>query len=208
MKDEDFERVQIKSNQTVDIREFVELSEIEPVYFNEPYYLAPAKGGAKAYALLRNALERTGLVGLAKVVIRPPREHLAAIKPLDGILMLETLRFQDELRSPSDVPVPKVEIGPKELEMALSLVKAMASKWAPAKYHDEYREHLMELIEQKVKAGGKELPAPKRQGKQPAQGKIIDLVSLLQESLGQTQKAGKGRSAKTKQARAEHKKAA
>jgi DNA end-binding protein Ku len=208
LKDEDFERVQIKSNQTVDIREFVELSEIEPVYFNEPYYLAPAKGGAKAYALLRNALERTGLVGIAKVVIRPPREHLAAIKPLDGILMLETLRFQDELRSPSDVPVPKVEIGPKELEMALSLVKAMASKWAPAKYHDEYRERLMELIEQKVKAGGKELPAPKRQGKQPAQGKIIDLVSLLQESLGQTQKAGKGRSAKTKQARAEHKKAA
>ena len=122
--------------------------------------------------------------------------------------ILETLRFKDELRDPSEVPLPKADIRQKELDMALSLVKAMTSKWEPSKYHDEYRERLMKIIEQKAKAGGKELPAAKREGKQPTEGKIIDLMSLLQESIGQTQKAGKGRRAKTKQSRPEHKKAA
>src|SRR5947208_3532686 len=90
---EDFEQIEIKSNQTVDIREFVELSEIDPRFFEEPYFLAPEKGGAKAYTLLREALERSGKAGVAKVVIRPPREHLAVVKPLDGVLTLELLHF-------------------------------------------------------------------------------------------------------------------
>src|SRR2546421_10437806 len=98
--------------------------------------------------------------------------------------ILETLRFKDELRDPSEVPLPKADIRQKELDMALSLVKAMTSKWEPSKYHDEYRERLMKIIEQKAKAGGKELPAAKREGKQPTEGKIIDLMSLLQESIG------------------------
>src|SRR4051812_30568300 len=93
---EDFQRVEIKSNQTVDIKEFVNLADIEPRYFDEPYFLAPLKNGDKAYTLLRGVLEKTGLAGIAKVVIRPPREHLAVLKPLDGLLMLETMHFPEE----------------------------------------------------------------------------------------------------------------
>src|SRR5512138_200717 len=98
LKPEDFQRVQIKTNQTVDIKEFVNLADIQPRFFDQPYFLAPEKNGAKAYVLLKTALEKTGLAGIAKVVIRPPREHLALLKPLDGVLMLETLHFADELR--------------------------------------------------------------------------------------------------------------
>jgi DNA end-binding protein Ku len=205
LTEKDFEKVDIKSNQTVDIREFVNLSEIDPRYFDTPYYLAPQKGGAKAYDLLRTALEQTGLAGVAKVVIRPPREHLALLKPLDGILVLETMHFADELRDPKDLDVPKAEAGEKELKMALSLVETMSDKWKPEKYHDEYRESLMKLIEVKIKTGGKETPAPK--GHKATPGKVIDLVQLLQESIGQTAK-GKKRASRTGHWRVAHKKAA
>ncbi|HWH70191.1 MAG TPA: Ku protein [Candidatus Sulfotelmatobacter sp.] len=193
LDEEDFQRVQIRSNQTVDIREFVCLADVEPRFFDEPYFLAPEKGGAKAYVLLRTALEQTGLAGVAKVVIRPPREHLALVKPLDGVLVLETMHFADELRDPAELQAPKAAIGQKELDMAVSLVKTMAVKWDPSKYEDEYRECLMKVIEQKVKAGAKKMPAPKPAPK-PGHAKIIDLVSLLQESLGQSQKASRAKS--------------
>lgn len=187
---EDLQRVQIKSNQLVDIREFVEVAEIEPRFFEEPYFLAPEKAGAKAYNLLRLVLEKTGLVGIAKVVIRPPREHLAAVKPLDGALILETMHFADELRDPAELDIPKAEPGSKELDMANTLVKAMAGKWKPEKYHDEYREALLKLIEQKVKSGAKAMPAPKA-GQKAAPDKIIDLAALLKQSLSQSPKAQK-----------------
>ena len=184
---EDFERVQINSNQVIDIREFVDLSEIDPRFFAEPYFLAPEKSGAKAYALLREALEKSGKVGIAKVVIRPPREHLAALKPLDGSLALELMHFPDELRDPAELGLPSAAIGQKELDMALSLVKSMSDHWRPEKYSDEYRDALLKVIEQKVQAGGRALPAGKRGGK-PAPGKIVDLVSILQDSLNRLQK--------------------
>ncbi len=189
LTDDDFKRVQLPSNQTVDIKEFVNMSEIEPRFFNSPYFLAPIKGGAKAFALLKAVLEQTGLAGIAKVVIRPPREHLAMLKPLNGILVLETLHFVDELRDPAELQPPHTDIGKKELDMALALVQTMTDKWQPEKFHDEYRESLMKLIEQKVQSGSKALPEPKAKGK-PA-GQIIDLVSLLQESIGKTGKAPK-----------------
>ena len=100
LKPDDFQSVQIKSNQTVDIKEFVNVADIQPRFFDQPYFLAPEKNGTKAYVLLKTALEKTGLAGIAKVVIRPPREHLALLKPLNGILMLETLHFAEELRDP------------------------------------------------------------------------------------------------------------
>ena len=187
LKDQDFERVKLKSTQLVDIKEFVDLAEIEPRFFDQPYFLAPEKAGAKAYALLRDALKQTGKAGIAKVVIRPPREHLAVVKPLDGILVLETMHFADELRGPSEVDVPKVATGQKELKMAISLIEGMSDKWEPENYHDEYRDALMEVIEQKIKAGNKELPAPKARGA-ARPGKVIDLVSILQESIAQTGK--------------------
>lgn len=193
---EDFERVTVKSNQTIDIREFVNLSEIDPRYFDRPYYLAPEKQGAKAYNLLRSALKKTGLAGLAKVVIRPPREHLAVLTPLDNVLMLATLHFAAELRNPDELQVPKVEVGDKEMKMALSLVEAMGGEWEPEKYTDEYRQGLLEVIEAKAKSGASKLPAPAK----PREGgkKVIDLVELLQQSLGSAAKTRKSKSPRQK----------
>jgi DNA end-binding protein Ku len=182
LNDEDFQRVEIKSNQTVDIREFVKLVDIDPRFFDEPYFLSPERRGEKAYELLRTTLQKTGLAGIAKVVIRPPREHLAVVKPLDGVLMLETMHFADELLDSEQLQAPKASVGQKELQMAETLVKAMTSGWEPAKYHDEYRESLLKIIEQKVKTGAKKLP-PAKGPRQPAQGKIVDLAELLKQSL-------------------------
>lgn len=201
LTDEDFQRVEIKSNQSIDIREFVQLEEIEPRFFDQPYFLAPEKHGEKAYSLLRTALEKSGLAGIAKVVIRPPREHLAVLKPLDGVLVLETMHFADELRDPAEVNPPKTAVGQKELDMAETLVKAMTSRWDPGKYHDEYRESLTKIIDQKIKAGTKHLPAPKR-ARKPEEKKIIDLAELLQQSLEQSA------TKKPRRHRAVHRKAA
>lgn len=187
---EDFKRVQLKSNQMVEIKEFVDLDQIDTRYFDEPYFLVPEKNGAKAYSLLHDALVQSGKVGIAKVVIRPPREHLAAVRPVDGVMMLELLHFADELRNPKELEIPKADTGKKELDMAMTLVKSMAGKWQPEKYHDEYRKALMELIEEKIKAGGKKL-APAKPGEKPTP--VIDLVSILQQSIA---KAAEGPSKK------------
>jgi len=117
LSEKDFERVNIKSNQTVDIKEFVALDEIEPMFFDQPYFLAPEKGGDKAYGLLREALHRSHKVGIAKVVIRT-REHVAAVKPLGNALVLELMHFSDELADPKALPLPSVVPGKKELAMA------------------------------------------------------------------------------------------
>ncbi|MDB6030265.1 MAG: Ku protein [Verrucomicrobiales bacterium] len=189
INDEDFKRIAIKSNQTVDIREFVNLSDVDPRFFDEPYFLAPEKGGAKAYILLREALERSGKAGVSKVVIRPPREHLAVVRPLDGVLMLELMHFSDELRDPSELKIAAQAVGQKELDMALSLINNMSGRWEPQKYRDEYRDALMDMIQQKIKSKGKKLPAPKEQ-RAPASSKVIDLVSILQKSLSQVEGSG------------------
>lgn len=194
---EDYERVEIKSNQTVDIREFVNLADVEPQFFDTPYYLAPEKKGAKAYALLREVLVQTGLAGIAKVVIRPPREHLAIVKPHEDILILETMHFADELRDPAELKPPAATVGQKELAMARTLVESMTGKWEPEKYHDEYRESLMKVIEEKVKAGDRKLP-PAKSKQKASPDKVIDLVSLLQESLGATAHSSKSK-ARSKQ---------
>jgi DNA end-binding protein Ku len=187
--EEDFERVNIKSNQTVDIKEFVNLNEIDPLFFDAPYYLAPEKGGDKAYALLREALNKSGKVGVAKVVIKT-REHLAAVKPMGDALVLELMHFPDELADVNELDVPhKIDLGKKEMDMAESLIETMSDKWEPEKYKDEYVEALTKVIEEKVEAGGKEAPAGKKAGPKPT--KIIDLVAVLQESLKQTQQEKK-----------------
>ena len=197
LEEEDFKRVQITSNQTVDIKEFVDLDQIDPMFFDQPYFLAPEKGGAKAYVILREALQKTKKVGIAKVVIKT-REHLAAVKPLKDALVLELMHFADELADPNQLNLPpSKEIGQRELSMAESLVKSMAGKWEPEKYKDEYREALMEVIEEKVKSGGKGAPAGKVA--QPKSTKVVDLVAVLQESLKQAQ-GGKKKPAKHRKA--------
>jgi DNA end-binding protein Ku len=184
LKDEDFQRVDVEATQTVDIQDFVELDEIDPIFFYKPYYLEPQKGGDKAYALLRDALKNSKKVGVAKVVIKT-REYLAGVKPEDGVLVLELMHFADELADPGKLHVPKkTDVGKREMNMAKSLIDSMSSKWNPEKYKDDYREALMEVIEEKVEAGGKEIEEKPKKAPKPT--KVIDLVSVLQKSLDQT----------------------
>jgi len=184
LKDEDFERVDLEATQTVDIQDFVDQEEIDPIFFYKPYYLEPQKGGDKAYVLLRDALKDSGKVGIAKVVIKT-RQYLAGVKPEDGALVLELMHFADELADPGKLHIPKkIEVGKREMNMAKSLIDSMSSKWNPEKYKDDYREALMEVIEEKVEAGGKEIEEKPK--KAPKSTKVIDLVSVLQKSLEQT----------------------
>jgi DNA end-binding protein Ku len=207
LKDEDFQRVDLEATQTVDIQDFVETDEIDPMYFYKPYYLEPQKGGDKAYVLLRDALEETKKVGIAKVVIKT-RQYLAGVKPEDGVLILELMHFAEELADPEKLHVPKkLEPGKREMDMAKALVGTMSSRWNPEKYHDDYREALMEVIEEKVEAGGKEIEEKPKKAPKPT--KVIDLVSVLQKSLeqsGGTKKKSVGRRAA--RSTAHHKKAA
>jgi DNA end-binding protein Ku len=205
---DDLNKVNVASNQTVDIREFVDLKDIDPMFFDQPYFLAPEKGGDKAYSLLREALAESGKVGIAKVVIKT-REHLAAVKPLGKALVLELMHFADELADPTELNLPSVEPGKKELAMAEQLIRSMSEKWKPEKWKDEYREAVVKMIEEKVAAGGKEAAtphAPKRKATN-----VVDLVSVLQQSLDAQGKGGHSasakKSAKKKSAHA-HKKAA
>ena len=184
LKEEDFQRVDLEATQTVDIKDFVDQGEIDPMFFYKPYYLEPQKGGDKAYALLRDALKNANKVGVAKVVIKT-RQYLAGVKPEDSALVLELMHFADELLDPEKLHVPKkTEVGKREMNMAKLLIDSMSSKWEPEKYKDDYREALMEVIEEKVEAGGKEIEEKQRKAPKPT--KVIDLVSVLQKSLEQT----------------------
>src|SRR5437588_5212033 len=195
LKDEDFQRVDLEATQTVDIKDFVDLEEIDPMFFYKPYYLEPQKGGDKAYALLRDSLEDSKKVGIAKVVIKT-RQYLAGVKPEDGVLVLDLMHFADELADTEKLHVPnKVEVGKREMTMARSLIDSMSAKWNPEKYHDDYREALMEVIEEKVEAGGKEIEEKPKKAPKPT--KVIDLVKVLQQSLEQT---GKAKAKSTKRA--------
>jgi len=184
LKNEDFQRVDVEATQTVDIQDFVKQEEVDPVFFYKPYYLEPQKGGDKAYALLRDALKKSGKIGIAKVVIKT-REYLASVKPENGALLLELMHFAEELADTNKLHVPKkVELGKREMDMATALIDSMSSKWNPEKYRDEYREALMGIIEEKVEAGGKEIEEKPKKAPKPT--KVIDLVSVLQKSLEQT----------------------
>jgi len=181
LKDEDFQRVDIEATQTVDIQDFVDLEEIDPIFFYKPYYLEPQKSGDKAYVLLRDSLASSKKVGIAKVVIKT-RQYLAGVKPNDGALVLELMHFADELMDTGKLHLPKkLEAGKREMDMAKALIDSMTSKWNPEKYHDEYREALMKVIEDKVEHGGKAIEHKLK--KTPKPTKVIDLVSVLQQSL-------------------------
>lgn len=187
---EDFERVKIDTKQTVAIREFVNVGEIDPMFFDVPYYLAPEKGGAKAYVILREALRNTKKVGIAKVVLKT-REHLAAVKPVGDGLVLEMMHFAGELLDAAELKLPApAAVGEKELTMAESLIQSMLKVWEPAKYQDDYREGLMEVIQEKIAAGGQELP-PRKAKRRPA-ATVSDLVAVLQQSLEQFKSEAKG----------------
>src|SRR5437667_3380917 len=144
LKDEDFKRADIEATQSVDIVQFVTLEEIDPVFFDRPYYLEPDKKGAKAYALLLQSLKKNDKVGIAKVVIKT-RQHLAAVKPEKNALVLELMHFAEELIDYNQLQIPgQLAVGAKELDMANELIGRMAGKWEPDKYQDEYKHALLD----------------------------------------------------------------
>jgi DNA end-binding protein Ku len=203
LTDADFARANVRATQTIDILAFVEADRITPLYFDVPYLLVPAKQGKKAYALLREVLKREGKAGVAKVVIRT-REHLAALLPQDDMLVLVLMRFADEFRDRGELEVPgsnlkSLGVTPKELEMAKTLVRGMADEWRPERYHDEYRDDLLRLIEKRAKQGDlnalsdEPAPKPERQGAQ-----VVDLAALLAQSVSQRGKRSGARARKTK----------
>lgn len=193
---EDFKRVDIEATQTVDIISFVELEEVNPIFFHKPYYMEPQKGGDRAYVLLREALKSTGKIGIAKVVIKT-RQHLAAVKPQEQGLMLELMHFSDEIHDVKDFKLPHAtQVGKKELDMAKSLIATMTEKWKPEDYADEYREALEKMIEEKVEHPDKAAPKSAEHKKRPSN--VIDLVKVLEESLG---KSGHGHGKKKAPAR-------
>ena len=180
LKDEDFARVDIEATQTVDIINFVQLKDVNPVFFHKPYYMEPQKGGDKAYVLLREALRASGKIAIAKVVIKT-RQHLAAVKPQERGLMLELMHFANELRDVDEFILPKAqEVGKKELQMATALIDSMSEKWEPERYVDDYKEALEKVIEEKIKSGG---DAPVKALKPRKATNVIDLVAVLQQSL-------------------------
>ena len=191
LTDEDFRRANVEASRTIDIQTFVERDAIAPYYFDTPYFLVPDKNGERVYSLLREALEQSQKLAVATFVLRS-RQYVAALMPVDKIIVLETLRYFQEIQPHPDVvaAAPKKANGAsgRELQMALKLVEEMTEKWQPEAFKDTYRDDLMKRIEQKVKAGQTHALTQSEEEvteQRATGGKVVDLMSLLQRSLEQ-----------------------
>ncbi|MDV2884979.1 Ku protein [Alkalihalophilus pseudofirmus] len=186
LDEEDLEQLKKEQEEkAVEIIDFVKLEEIDPIYFEKSYFMAPDAGGAKAYSLLKEALNESGKIGIAKIMIRS-KEQLAVVRVYKEGLIMETIHFPDEVRNIEDVPnLPEGQkIVKKELDTALLLVEQLTTTFDPEKYHDEYRTALMDLIEEK-KTGKKTVTAT---DKKPKESNVTDLMSALQASIDKTKK--------------------
>jgi len=183
IEDEDLDRLDIELTHSIDICDFVDLGDIDPIYFRKAYYLLPQEGAEKPYRLLVQALEETGKVGIAKVVIRN-KQHLAALRPYEGALLLETMYYSDEVRKPERVN-GDARLQKAEVDMAKSLVENLSDSFEPQKYDDEYRKELLDLVRAKAKGG--KLPEPA----QEEEAEVVDLMAALRESVKETQKKRK-----------------
>jgi DNA end-binding protein Ku len=194
VSDEDFKQANVEATQTVDIVAFVDAAAVAPYYYDTPYYLEPGKRGEKGYVLLREVLRRTGRVGIANVVIRS-KQHLAALIPLERMLLMNTLRFAHEIRPASELNLPEEGLNglsEKEIAMAERLVDDMTEKkWDPTQYKDTYTSDLMAQIEKKIQSGQTHAITPvSGEEAEPRKGaEVIDLVSLLRRSLEKKGKA-------------------
>ncbi|RYZ12782.1 MAG: Ku protein [Comamonadaceae bacterium] len=176
-----------RTTQTIEIQMFVDAGDIPFVYLERPYYVAPINKGHKVYALLRETLAQTGKVGLAKVVIAT-KEHLAALVPSGDVLVLNLLRWGDEIKPLDDLDLPPsgikaAKISPAELKMAQQLVQDMAGTWEPQNFKNEFKERVMELVQKKVKAGNTETVLEPEEEAPSTSAEVIDLTELLQRSL-------------------------
>lgn len=186
---EDLKKANVKATQTIDIQDFVPTDEIDPAFFETPYYVVPQKRAAKAYVLLREALKKKSAVAVATFVLRT-REHLVALMPVGDAIMLEVLRFGHELRKPKDMPLPArkdTQLAERELAMAEQLIDGMMTGWEPGKYRDRFHGDVMKMIEEKAKTGSFKARAPKARGE--VANDVVDLLALLKKSVAE--KGGK-----------------
>ncbi|HWN68714.1 MAG TPA: Ku protein, partial [Haliangium sp.] len=181
IEDEELDRLKPEQGHAVEIQEFVDLQDVDPVYFDRPYYVSPDKGGAKGYRLLVEAIEHSGKVGIARFVMRQ-RQHLAVLRVRDHALVLETMHYHDEVAEVSELDLPdrKTSVNERERELAVQIIESMATTFEPERYTDEYREQLEELIRQR--AAGVEETALEEAPPEPG-GKVIDLMEALKKSL-------------------------
>ena len=214
LTDEDFKRANIEATQTIDIKAFVDADEVAPTYFETPYYLAPDKRGDKGYALLRETLKVTNKIAIATVVIRT-RQYLAALIPGDDVIVLNTLRYTNELRPATDLKVPSGNlkasgVSPREIEMAKTLVDEMTEQWKPERYRDTYHDDLMKLIDKRIKAGKTEVITEADEDEEkPVRGEVIDLMALLKRSVqAKGQSSSRSKRASLKQERQPRRKSA
>lgn len=188
MNDEDFHQANPTATQTVEIDCFVKSRELPPYYFDTPYYMVPDKRGAKGYALLRETLRRTDRVGIANVVLHN-KQHLAAVMVVGDMLVLNTMRYADEIVSQEGLEVPPAEleasgISSREVDMAQRLVDDMTEQWKPERFHDAYREDLLARINDRIKTGQTHvLTEPQEQAVAARGAKVIDLMSMLRQSI-------------------------
>lgn len=196
---EELEAMAPEKTRAIEVQDFVDLDQIDPIYFDSPYYLGPAEGAEKAYSLLARAMQESGKVAIARFVFRN-KEHLAALRPGDGVLTLTTMRFADEVVAPSELedvlPQGEQKVAKKEVEMAEQLIDSLTTEFDPTAYRDEYREQLLALIERK--AEGKEvLEAPETE--EPTPTAAPDLMSALEESIAAVkERKGKAKAPKAK----------
>ena len=195
---EDLKTAALAKDRAIDIMDFVKTDEIDDRYFETPYYVTPQKGSHHAYALLRDALKESGRIGIAKIIIREA-QHLAALEVIEDAMVLTLLRYADELVDTSHLEFPSGEkVRKAELDMAKMLIDNLAAAWDPSKYTDEYRQNLMKLINARIKGQKPRLPAAEA----PPEGKVVDLMERLRQSLAQNQPgASRG---KARRARAGH----
>src|SRR4051794_37819764 len=176
---DDFKTAAIEKTKTIDILDFVDPGEVDERYFETPYYLQPAKGADRAYALLREAIRESGKIGVAKIILRDA-QHLAAVETIGQAIVLTMMRFADELADLGEFKFPAAEgIRPPELKMARQLIDSLSAKWEPGKYTDEYRDNLMKVIEGKLK--GRRPKLHERETSQSAD--VVDLMARLRASL-------------------------
>src|SRR2546423_2736103 len=185
---EDFQAAAVEKTRTVDILDFVKAEEIDDRFFETPYSLVPAKGGERAYALLREAMRESGRIGIAKFILRDA-QHLSAVEVIEEAIVLSVMRFADELVDVKQFGFPSADgVRKAELDMAKALVNSLAADWDPAKYTDQYRENLMRIIQGKMKGQDVELEPTT----EPRQAEVVDLMERLRRSLAQSGVGAKG----------------
>jgi DNA end-binding protein Ku len=187
---EELEAAAPEQTRTIEIEDFVELADIDPITYNSAYYVAPRTGAGadKAYALLREAMRKTGRAAIGRFVMRT-KQYLAVIRAKDDVLVLETLYFADEIRDPAELKIPKrVSVGTRELKIATQLIDSLTTEWDPGRYKDTYRARVQKVIDRKAKGETITVEAAKED-----KGEVLDLVQALQASLDAKAKGAKGR---------------